>query len=189
MELSPLVREKLAKIGDLSPREKKKLKLSEELTDLLADYFSDNINTDGLCLRLKEFKEDGHEFMVKETQLRLIHALSLGSNNIDFQRCYQGILCCETLKEPNRYDELELKLKSVENLRQEYQQEKVKALNSIKESVKEQVKMAAQQMGKQAGKRNMPIDLEGSIEASAKNSPMWKDFILKPIGFFFNILN
>ena len=95
MELSPLAREKLAKIGDLSPQEKKKLKLSEDLTALLADYFSDYIDTDGLCARLKEFKENGNKSMTKETQLRLLHALSLGSNNIDFKRCYQGILGCE----------------------------------------------------------------------------------------------
>lgn len=179
MELSPLAREKLAKIGDLSPQEKENLKLYEDLTSLLANYFNDNIDADGLWSSMKQHKERGHESIIEETQLRLIHAISLGGNKMDFQRCYKGILACESLKEPNRYTELELNLNSVESLREEYKEEKIKALNTIKENLKEQVNMAAMQMAKQARKKNMPIDIESSLEASAKASPAWKDFILK----------
>ena len=179
MELSPLAREKLAKIGEMSASEKEKLKLSEELTSLLSDYFTDKLNADALWIRLKKFKEDGREFMIKETQLRLISAISLGGSKVDFERCRSGIMGSETLKEQNRYPELEINLKSMENLRQQYQQEKDATFSSMKANIQGQVKMAAQQLARQAGKQRVAVDVEGSAEASVRASPQWRDFILK----------
>ena len=179
MELSPLVKQKLSKLGELSPEEKGKLKLSEELTFLLADYFTNKLNTDQLWSKLKKFKEGGNEFMIRETQMRLISALNLGSNNVDFERCRRGILGCETLKEQSRYTELELGLNFLESLRQQYQKEKETTFNSMKDSIQKQVKMAARQVTRQAGNQRVSIDVEGSVEASVGTSPQWREFILK----------
>lgn len=179
MELSPLAREKLAKIGDLSPEERERLKLSEELTSLLADYFTDKISPDGLWMNMKKFKENGHDSMIGETQLRLVNAISLGGSNTDFERCRNGILCCETLKEPNRYAELEHSLNLLASLRQQYQQDKEETFNSMKAEIQRQVELAARQIARQAGNRGIAIDVQGSVEASVRNSPKWKEFLLK----------
>jgi hypothetical protein len=179
MELSPLAREKLAGLGELSPEEEEKLKLSEELKFLLADYFTNKLGADELWLQLRKFKEDGKEFLIGEAQLRLIDAVSLGSNNIDFERCRAGILGCETLKEQNRYSELELNLDAIESLRQQYQREKETAFNAMKENIQGQVAAAAQQVARQTGNQQVTIDIKGSVEASVKASPQWKDFISK----------
>lgn len=115
--------------------------------------------------------------MIREAQLNLIHALKLESNSVDFERCSSGILGCETLKEQNRYAELELNLNSVENLRQQYQQEKEKAFNSMKEGIQKQVEQLAQQAARQAGNRRLPVDIRTSVEASVKASSQWRSFI------------
>ena len=179
MELSPLAKEKLAKIGDLSSEEKEKLKYNEELTSLLSDYFTDKVNTDGLLLKLRKFQENGHSSMIKETQLRLLHAMSLGGNSFDFERCRGGVLICETLKEHNRYSELEQHLTAIETLRQQYQKEKEKAFDSMKEGVYSKVKMAAEQMARQGRNKNVSVDLEQSVAASVQSSQQWREFILK----------
>lgn len=179
MELSPLAKEKLAKIGDLSPAEKEKLKVSEKLTQLLADYFTKNIDVDGLWLELKKCKEQGHESIVRETQIRLLNAITLTSNQADFEHCRSAILGCETLKEHNRYPDLEHGLKMLESLRREYQQEKERAFNHIKRNIQQQVEMAARQVLRQSNNKNITIDIDGSVEATARTNPQWRSFLLE----------
>ena len=178
MELSPLARKKLAQIGELSETEKKKLKFSDKLTSMLSDYFTDRIDTDRLKDELEKSPEESKAFMTGEIQTRLLHAITLGSNTIDFERCRNGVLCCETLKSPNRYNELETGLNAIEDLRTQYSHEKDTALYSMKEQVREQVVKAAQQAARKAGNNGVSIDLEGSIEASVKSGTEWRNFIL-----------
>jgi hypothetical protein len=177
MELSPLAREKLAKLGELSDTEKEKLKFSDRLTSILSDYFTDRIDTSRLQAELERSQEN-KDFMTREIQTRLLHAITLGSNTVDFERCRNGVLCCETLKSPNRYNELELNFNAIKELRTQYNQEKDSALGSMKEQVQGQVRKAAQQAARQAGNKGIAIDIEGSIEASVKSSPQWRNFIL-----------
>lgn len=180
MELSPLAKEKLAKIGELTEDEKERLKFSNELTELLADYFTNKINADALWSKLKTQKESGNDLIIRETQMRLIGALNLGSKGIDFERNRKGILACETLKdEKNRYPEIELVLNSVAALRKQYLKEKEKTFNSMKASVQKQVEMAARQVAKQTGNKDVSIDIKGSVEASVLSSPQWAEFVLK----------
>jgi len=179
MELSPLAKEKLAKIGDLSPSEKEGLKLAERLTSLLADYFTERIDLNALWLELKKQKEQGHEFMIKETQVRLLNAITLSSNKSDFERYRDAILGCETLKERGAYSELEHGFKLLENLRQRYQQEKEEAFNAVKESLRKQVEMAARQLLRQSANKDTSIDIQSSVEASARTSPQWRSFLME----------
>ena len=178
MELSPLAREKIAKLGELSDTEKEKLRFSDKLTSILSDYFTDRIDTNGLQGELEKSPEESKAYMTREIQTRLLHAITLGSNTIDFERCRNGVLCCETLKSPNRYSELETNLNAIEDLRAQYSQGKNSAFHSMKEQVREQVGKAAQQAARQAGNNGVSIDLEGSIEASVKSSTQWRNFIL-----------
>lgn len=179
MELSPIARERLSRLGELSEIEKQELKFSEKLTSLLSDYFTDKIDVNKLWAELKAFKEAGKDSMIKETQNRLLYAITLGSNNIDFERCRNGILSSETLKSEGRYSELELALNTIEKLREQYQQDKDAAFNSMKDQVKSQVMRAAQQAQRQAGKEGVAVDIEGSVEASLKSSAQWRDFIVQ----------
>lgn len=180
MELSPLAKEKLAKIGELSQEEKEKLKSANEITSLLADYFTSRINADELWSKLKAQKEAGRDLMIRETQMRLIGALNIGSNDIDFERYRKGILACETLKDQkSRYAEIELALNSVEALRKQYLKEKEATFNSMKANVQKQVEIAARQVAKQTGNKDVSVDVRSSVEASVLSSPQWTEFVLK----------
>ena len=179
MELSPIARERLSRLGELSETEKQELKFSEKITSILSDYFTDKIDVNKLWAELKVFQEAGKDSMIKETQNRLLHAITPGGNNIDFERCRSGILSSETLKSEGRYSELELALNAIEKLREQYQKDKDTAFNSMKDQVKDQVMRAAQQAQRQAGKEGMTVDIEGSIEASLKSSAQWRDFIVQ----------
>ncbi len=179
MELSPLAKEKLARIGDLSPAEKEKLKVSEKLTQLLAGYFTNKIDVNSLWLELKKYKEQGHESIVREAQRRLLNAITLTGNQADFEHCRSALLGCETIKEHSRYPDLEHGLKMLESLRLQYQQEKERAFNNIKRSIQQQVEMAAKQVLRQSNNRNISVDVEGSVEATARTSPQWRNFLIE----------
>lgn len=179
MELSPLAREKLAKIGELSVAEKERLKIFEKLTQLLADYFTKRIDTNSLWLEVKKLKEMGDESIVRETQVRLLNAITLTSNQADFEHCRSALLGCETLKEQSRYPDLEHGLKMLESLRRQYQQEKERAFDNIKRSIQQQVEMAARQVLRQSNNRNLSIDVEGSVEATARTNPQWRNFLVE----------
>jgi len=179
VELSPLAREKLAKIGELTQEEKAEIKSSKQLVELLARYFTNKLNPDGLWKELQEHKIAGRGFMLKGAQLKLLEAMSLSSNNADFDKLCRGILAVETLKEGGDYAGLEHELKSIENLRRQYGEEKNKAYNRIKADVEKQVRMAARQLAGQASAKGAAIDMQGSVEASAKASPEWKSFITR----------
>jgi len=179
MELSPLAKEKLARIGELTQEEKARLKYSEQLDSLLADYFTGKLSPDDLWRELKKHKEEGRGFVIREAQLRLIDTISLSGSEPDFEKRRSAILAAETLKDEGNYAALELGLNSIESLRQQYRHERESAYGAIKANVEEQVKLAAQQLAGQDGARGASIDVQSSVEATTKSSPEWKSFIIR----------
>jgi hypothetical protein len=177
MELSPLAREKLAKAGELSEAEKNKLRLETDLTGIMADFFTKKLDANGLWQKLKLYKDKGNDAIVKETQLRLAHTLSVGGSDMDFDRYAGAILSLETLKKDSEYSSIEACLDMMKKLRQKYISEKDSAFATLKDKMGSQIRKAAQQMAQ--GQRRGAIDVEGSIEASVKSSPQWREFIIK----------
>ena len=177
MELSPRARERLARIGELSQEEKDKLKHSEELMHSLSDYFTGKLGSEDLWTRLKDYRDQGKEFMIKEAQLSLIDALGLESSDLDFERCRNAILAAETLKGEGQYLDLERNLDSVQTLCKQYRQEKERAFNAMKADIERQIEMAARQIAQQTGNKGLSVDVQASAEASVRNSPQWKDFV------------
>jgi hypothetical protein len=179
MEFSPLARERLAQIGELTQEEKVRLKHSRYLASVLSDYFTGNLSPEDLWKELKKQKEESKEFLLREAQLRLIDAINLSSSENDFDRQRRGILAVETLKSESNYTALEQSLDSIQNLRRQYAEESEKTFRAIKGKIEKQVRLAAQQLAAQAGIRGASIDVQGSVEATAKASPEWKSFISK----------
>lgn len=173
MELSPLAREKLEKIGALSEEEKGRIKLSEELEALLSEYFTHKLGSEDLWRRLKTYKEKGKGFLIREAQRRLLEAVRLGDSDFDLKRKREAILALETLKEESKYGEFELGLNQLERLRKSYQEEKERAFNHLKQAMQRKVELAARQLAQQ-GKA---VDVEGSVEANVRASQEWRDFL------------
>jgi len=179
MELSPLAREKLAQIGELTQEEKARLKHSQHLASVLSDYFTAKLTPEDLWKELRTQKEEGREFLLREAQLKLIDAINLSGSERDFDRQRRGILAVETLKSEPNYTALEQSLGSIQNLRRQYKEEKQKAYSAIKGKIEKQVKLTAQQLAAQAKAKGASIDVQGSVEATAKASPEWKSFTSK----------
>ncbi|MCK4580319.1 MAG: hypothetical protein KAU10_03130 [Dehalococcoidia bacterium] len=173
MELSPLARERLARIGALSEEERERLKQSEDLDSLLSEYFSGGLDTDGLWKRLKGLKQQRGESIPREAQARLVDTLRLRMDQEDFEQRRDAILAIETMKAEGKYSTLEVALDSIEAVRQEYLQVKQQAYEQLKAGLQSQLQAAAQQ----AKAQGMKIDMGGSLDANVRNSPQWKDFI------------
>ena len=177
MELSPRARERLERIGELSQEEKDRLKNSEGLTQLLSDYFTDKLSPEDLWMTLKGYKDEGKESMIREAQLSLANALALESSDLDFERYRNGILAVETLKGQGQYLDLERNLNSIQSLRHQYREEKGRAFKALKANIEKQIEMAARQMAQQTGNKQLAVDIQGSAEATVRNSHQWKDFV------------
>jgi len=176
MELSPLAKQRLAKIGEPSKEEREKLRRSEELSSLLSSYFTGKLSADAFWTRLKEYKDEGKESLIKEVQLKLAEAISLGADEQSLKACREGILAAETLKDSNKYSILEVNLSSIESLCKQYKQGREQAFNAIKSNIERQLEAAAQQIAQKTGK-GVAVDVKGSAEVSVTSSPQWKEFI------------
>ena len=176
MELSPLAKERLARIGEPSEEEKERLKHCQKLSYLLSSYFTGKLSVDSLWARLKEYKDEGKESLIKEAQLDLASAISLGADEQSLKRSCEGILAAETLKDNSKYNILEAKLRSIESLCKQYKKGREQAFDTIKSNIEKQVQAIAQQMARKS-RKELAVDVKGSAELSVTSSPQWKEFI------------
>ncbi len=179
MELSPLAKEKLAKIGELTPEEKLKLKYAEQLDSLLSGYFTGKQTPEGLCNEVKKLTEDGKGFLAKEVQIRLLDAIALAGSDADYDRQRRGIVAVESSKKDGKAGALEQNLKAVEALRRQYREEKEKAFQAVKANVEQQIRMAAQQVAARDGRVPSEMEIQTSIDAAARSSNEWRAYMAR----------
>ncbi|MBL7061341.1 MAG: thioredoxin [Dehalococcoidia bacterium] len=98
-ELSPIVREKLARIGELTPEEKGRTKELERLNSLLTHFYKGFLNAGDLYQRLKEFQEQGKQFLLKEAQARLESSFKRKKVPLRFEQGSDGTLTVKFLEE------------------------------------------------------------------------------------------
>jgi len=70
-QLPPIMREKLAKIGELTPEEKERMKEKEWLESILSKYYKGDLDSKGLWERLKGSKQS----LLSMAQLRIMESL------------------------------------------------------------------------------------------------------------------
>ena len=169
-DLPPLARERLAKIGELTPEEKEKMVDSEKVDSLLSEFYLSQIDSDSLWKRLKE---EGKPSLLREAQMRLIDSLSFGSTPVELQRKRDGILAIETLKEEQNTSIVELNLNLVEDLQKRYRAEMEQAYNGIRTEVERNPQLRVKQV--QQGQSTMLVQL--SVDEAIKQLPQWQDFL------------
>ncbi len=173
MELSPLARERLARIGALSPEEREGMRRSNELDFMLSQYFKGELGSEELWKKLKSLEGQSDESIVREAQVKLVDTLRLQMGQEDFEQRRSAIVALETMKGGGKYSSLEMIFNSIEDLRQKYTQAKEQAYEQLKAGIAEQLQAVTQQ----AIRQGMKIDVESSLDANIKNSPQWKGFI------------
>jgi hypothetical protein len=169
-DLSPIARERLAKIGELSREEKEKMIDSEKVNSLLSEFYQGQIDPESLWKRLKE---EGKPSLLREAQVRLVDSLSFGSTPAELQRKRGGILAIETLKEEQNTSIIELNLNLMEDLQKRYRAEIEQAYNGIRAEVERNPRLRVKQV--QQGRNTMVIQL--TVDEAIKQLPQWRDFL------------
>lgn len=169
-DLSPIARERLAKIGELTQEEKEKTADSEKVDSLLSEFYQGQIDPENLWKRLKEA---GKPSLLKEAQVRLLDSLSFGSTPAELQRKRDGILAIETLKQEQNTPTIELNLKRIGDLQKRYRAEIEQSYNGIKAEVERNPRLRMRQV--QQGQGTMMVQL--SVDEAIKQLPQWRDFL------------
>jgi hypothetical protein len=169
-DLSPIARERLAKIGELTREEKEKMVDSEKINSLLSEFYQGQIDPGSLWKRLKE---EGKPSLLREAQIRLVDSLSFGSIPAELQRKRDGILAIETLKKEQNTSIIELNLNRMEDLQKRYRAEIEQAYNGIRAEVERNPQLRVKQV--QQGQNTMVIQL--TVDEAIKQLPQWQDFL------------
>ena len=172
-KLPPIMREKLARIGEVTPEEKESMKELEQLTSILSEFYRGKLNPEGLWKKLKEYKDKGKGYLLKEAQVKLLDSLSLAGDAVELQKRRRGILAIETIKEDQNTALLEQSLNSLEGLQKRYLEEMEEAYSSLKTQVERNPQLRMQQV--QQGQTSMVVQL--TVEEAVKNSAEWKNFV------------
>ena len=169
-DLSPIARERLAKIGELTREEKDKMVDSEKVNSLLSEFYKGQINPESLW---KKLKEEGKPSLLRESQVKLVDSLNFGSTPAELQRKRDGILAIETLKKEQNTSILELNLNLMEDLQKRYKAEIEQAYNGIRAEVERNPRLRVKQV--QQGQNTMVIQL--TVDEAIKQLPQWRDFL------------
>jgi hypothetical protein len=169
-DLSPIARERLARIGELTQAEKQSMLDSDRVTSLLSEFYQGQISPESLWKRLKE---EGKASLLKEAQVRLVDSLSFGVPPAELQRKREGILAIETLKERQNTSVIELNLNRLEELQKRYRAEIDRTYNGIRAEVERNPRLRMKQV--QQGQNTMVVQL--TVDEAIKQLPQWQDFL------------
>ena len=97
--LPPLMKEKLAMIGEPTPEEKERLKEQEGLDSLLSEFYKGWLDSEGLYQRLKEYERQGKQFLLTEAWARLKGSFRSKNLRIEFEELGDGWLSVHLLGE------------------------------------------------------------------------------------------
>lgn len=169
-DLSPIARERLAKIGELTQEEKERMLDSEKVDSLLSEFYQGQIDPESLWRRLKE---EGRPSLLREAQVRLVDSLNFGITPADLQRKRDGILAIESLKKEQNTPTIELSLNRVEDLHKRYKAEIEQAYDGIRAEVERNPRLRVKQV--QQGQNTMVVQL--TVDEAIKQLPQWRDFL------------
>lgn len=123
--------EKSKKINKLSPQELSEIKQEKKIDSILAKYYKNQIKSDELWKNLKGFS---NKLLIK-AQNNFIQSLTFQSNDYEIEKRKNGILAIENLKENNQSSNIEVYLEQLKNLRDEFQKNKKKIIENLKEEL------------------------------------------------------
>ena len=169
-DLSPIARERLAKIGELTQEEKERMIDSEKVNSLISEFHQGQINPESSW---KKLKEEGKPPLLRQAQVRLLDSLSFGIPPAELQRKGEGILAIETLKEEQNTSVIELNLNRIEESQKRYRAEIEQAYDGIRAEVERNPRLRVKQV--QQGQNTMVVQL--TVDEAIKQLPQWREFL------------
>jgi hypothetical protein len=169
-ELSPIARQRLAKIGDLTQEEKQKMLDSEKVDSILSGFYQGQIDPESLWMRLKE---EGKPSLLREAQVRLVDSLTFGITPAELQRKKEAVLAIESLKQEQNTSIIEMNFRRMGDLQNKYRAEIEQAYNGIRVEVEKNPRLRVKQV--QQGQDAMVVQL--TVDEAIKQLPQWRDFL------------
>lgn len=107
-ELPPRIRERLAEVGEVTQEDKTRMKQLDNLDSLLKEFFKGQLDAKGLWERLKEFEEQGKQFLLRDAYTKLKASFKWKGLPIKFEETSDGILSIQFREEEEKALVLEL---------------------------------------------------------------------------------
>jgi len=107
-ELPPIMRERLAEVGEVTQEDKVKIKELENLDSLLKEFYQGQLDAKGLWEKLKEFEEEGKQFLLRDAYTKLKGSFKWKGLPIKFEERSDGTLSIEFREEEEKALLLEL---------------------------------------------------------------------------------
>jgi hypothetical protein len=140
--------EKAAEIGEFTEEEKEQLREQEKLRTLLAEFYKDKIDRNGLWKNLKGSKLP----ILREAQKNLADTIGLSSIPEEFQKRKDGILAIENLKEVKNTSAVEHILNVIEAMQKEYKEKKEMVEDQLREEIERNPQLRLQPVRAANGK-------------------------------------
>jgi thioredoxin 1 len=94
-EIPPIMKEKLAEIGDVGPEEKQRMRELDGLDSMLRDFYKGELDAYGLYERLKDFEKSDKQFLLREAYEKLKRSFKWKGLPIKFEESASGKLAVE----------------------------------------------------------------------------------------------
>jgi hypothetical protein len=168
--LSPIARERLARIGELTQEEQERMLDTQTVNSILSDFYRGQIDPESLWKRLKE---EGKPSLLREAQMTLVDSLNLGITPAELQKIRDGILAIESLKKEQNTSVIELNLNRTEDLQKKHRAEIEQAYAAIRAEVEGNPRLRMKQV--QQGQKNMVVQL--TVDEAIRQLPQWQEFL------------
>jgi len=86
-------------MGEVTPEEKERITERERLNSLLKEFYKGFLDSEGLYQKLKEYQEQGRQFLLKEVRGKLQSSFKKEASLIKFEEKSDGTLNVELVKE------------------------------------------------------------------------------------------
>ena len=107
-ELPPIMRERLTDVGEVTPEDKERMKELDNLDSLLKEFYKGQLNAQSLWKRLKEFEEQGKQFLLRDAYTKLKGSFKWKGLPIKFEETSDGTLSIELQEEEEKVLVIEL---------------------------------------------------------------------------------
>ena len=145
MELSPIARARLERVGKLTDEQQKALQRGQDVEAMLSEYYTGTANGEGLWQTAKQLSEKHGPDIITEAQSSILHTLKLHTSDEDFERRKAALLALESLKGSDRYSAIEMLLGSVASVRQRFYEVSAQAFEQVRAQMEPQLRAQAEQ--------------------------------------------
>jgi uncharacterized protein YlzI (FlbEa/FlbD family) len=161
--------EKAERLSDLSNKEKEKINIKKKVEPMLAKFFKNEIDPDGLW---KKFKEEKKEIL-EQAQVSIINSLTMGLSSDEIKRRKNAILALENLKKNPDAVYVEKYLNSLEDINSRAGKEREDFYAGLMQRVENNPDLRVRQIN--SGGKKMLVRL--TAEEAVNQSKEWRDFI------------